>query len=150
MLDRYFNGVALQRRRMATETRTLLDSFDVRPSNPSLPYGALSGGNQQKALLAKWFQTSPRLLLLDEPTQGVDVGARAQIFALLRSAVAERGMEIVCASSDYEQLALLCDRVIVFGRGRIWRELAGDEITKERIIEQSYAAMAADVEGVVA
>jgi len=150
VLDRYFNGVALQRRRMAQETRTLLDSFDVRPSDPTLPYGALSGGNQQKALLAKWFQTSPRLLLLDEPTQGVDVGARAQIFELLRAAAAEHGMEIVCASSDYEQLALLCDRVIVFGRGRIWRELSGDEITKERIIEQSYAAMAADVEGVVA
>lgn len=150
VLDRYFNGLALERRRMAKETRALLDEFDVRPADPTLPYGALSGGNQQKALLAKWFQTSPRLLLLDEPTQGVDVGARQQIFELLREAAAERDMHVVCASSDYEQLAQLCDRVIVFGRGRVWRELVGADVTKERIIEQSYAAMAAEVAGVVA
>ena len=149
VLDRYHNGVVLNRRRMAREMRELLDEFDVRPSDPSLAYGALSGGNQQKALLAKWFQTSPLLLLLDEPTQGVDVGARQQIFELLRAA-GERGTEIVCASSDYEQLALLCDRVIVFGRGQVWRELRGADVTKDRIIEQSYAAMAAVAEGVVA
>ena len=122
----------------------------MRPNDPSLPYGALSGGNQQKALLAKWFQTEPRLLLLDEPTQGVDVGrAAADLRASSATAVEERGMHVLCASSDYEQLALLCDRVIVFGRGRVWRELVGDDVTKERIIEQSYAAMAAEVAGVV-
>jgi ribose transport system ATP-binding protein len=149
VLERYFNGLVLDRRRMRSETGTLMREFDVRPNDPSLPYGALSGGNQQKALLAKWFQTEPRLLLLDEPTQGVDVGARQQIYELIRAATQERGMHVLCASSDYEQLASLCDRVIVFGRGRIWRELVGADVTKERIIEQSYAAMAAEVEGVV-
>ena len=149
MLDRYFNGFALERRRMRRETAAVMRTFDVRPNDPGLPYGALSGGNQQKALLAKWFQTEPRLLLLDEPTQGVDVGARQQIFELIRAAVEERGLHVLCASSDYEQLALLCGRVIVFGRGRVWRELVGDDVTKERIIEQSYAAMAAEVAGVV-
>ncbi|MFL5927403.1 MAG: sugar ABC transporter ATP-binding protein [Gaiellaceae bacterium] len=150
VLDRYFNGVVLDRRRMRRETGELMQDFDVRPNDPSLPYGALSGGNQQKALLAKWFQTEPRLLLLDEPTQGVDVGARQQIYELIRTAAQERGMHVLCASSDYEQLASLCDRVLVFGRGRVWRELVGAEVTKERIIEQSYAAMAAEVVGVVA
>jgi ribose transport system ATP-binding protein len=150
VLDRYFNGVVLDRRRMRRETGKLMREFDVRPNDPSLPYGALSGGNQQKALLAKWFQTEPRLLLLDEPTQGVDVGARQQIYELIRTAAQERGMHVLCASSDYEQLASLCDRVLVFGRGRVWRELVGPDVTKERIIEQSYAAMAAEVVGVVA
>lgn len=150
VLDRYFNGVALERRRMRRETQALMVQFDVRPNDPSLPYGALSGGNQQKALLAKWFQTEPSLLLLDEPTQGVDVGARQQIFGLIHAAVEERGVHVLCASSDYEQLSLLCDRVIVFGRGRVWRELVGNDVTKERIIEQSYAAMAHEVAGVVA
>jgi ribose transport system ATP-binding protein len=150
VLDRYFNGVLLERRRMRRETGALMREFDVRPSDPALPYGLLSGGNQQKALLAKWFQTDPRLLLLDEPTQGVDVGSRQQIFGLLRSAVEQGGTHVLCASSDYEQLSLLCDRVIIFGRGRIWRELVGGDVTKERIIEQCYAAMAAEVVGVVA
>jgi ribose transport system ATP-binding protein len=150
VLDRYFNGVILDRRRMRRETGALMREFDVRPDDPSLPYGALSGGNQQKALLAKWFQTEPRLLLLDEPTQGVDVGARQQIYELIRTAAQERGMHVLCASSDYEQLASLCDRVLVFGRGQVWRELVGAEVTKERIIEQSYAAMAAEAVGVVA
>jgi ribose transport system ATP-binding protein len=135
---------------MRRATGALMREFDVRPADPTLPYGALSGGNQQKALLAKWFQTEPRLLLLDEPTQGVDVGARLQIFELIRATARERGVNVVCASSDYEQLASLCDRVIVFGRGRVWRQLVGPEITKDRIVEQSYAAMAAEVAGVVA
>jgi ribose transport system ATP-binding protein len=150
VLDRYFNGVVLDRGRMRRETGALMREFDVRPNDPSLAYGSLSGGNQQKALLAKWFQTEPRLLLLDEPTQGVDVGARQQIYELIRTAAQERGMHVLCASSDYEQLASLCDRVLVFGRGRVWRQLVGAEVTKERIIEQSYAAMAAEVAGVVA
>ena len=150
VLDRYFNGIALDLRRSRRATATLMGEFDVRPNDPSLPYGALSGGNQQKALLAKWFQTQPRLLLLDEPTQGVDVGARQQIYELIRGAAEERGMYVVCASSDYEQLATICDRVIVFGRGRVWRELVGTELTKDRIVEQCYAAMAGEAAGVVA
>ena len=149
VIGRYHNGLYLDRRRMRRDAAALLREFDVRPADPSMPYGALSGGNQQKALLAKWLQTDPRLLLLDEPTQGVDVGARQQIYELIRTAAQDRGMHVVCASSDYEQLAALCDRVIVFGRGRIWRELAGAEVTKERIIEQSYAAMAAEAARVV-
>jgi ribose transport system ATP-binding protein len=149
VLDRYFNAVALERRRLRREGRALMRSFEVRPAEPDLPYGALSGGNQQKALLAKWFQTHPRLLLLDEPTQGVDVGARQQIYEVIRAAARRSKTLVLCASTDYEQLAVLCDRVIVFGRGRVWRELAGSEVAKDRIIEQCYAAMAAEVASVV-
>jgi len=150
MLDRYSNGGLLDRRRLRRDTAKLLRDYDVRPPDPRLPYGSLSGGNQQKALLAKWFQTEPHLLLLDEPTQGVDVGARQQIYEQVRTAAQERGMFVLCASSDYEQLAALCDRVLVFGRGRVWRDLVGAEISKDRIIEQCYAAMASEVAGVVA
>ena len=137
VLNRFFNGVKLDRRGMAAEAAAGMTRYDVRPNNPTLAYGSLSGGNQQKALLAKWMQTEPSLLLLHEPTQGVDVGARSQIYTMIREAAAT-GMSVICASSDYEQLATICDRVYVFGRGAVVSVLSGDEVTKERITEQCY------------
>jgi ribose transport system ATP-binding protein len=136
-LHRYRSGIGLDRRRMRSDARRVLEQFDVRPPDPRLAYQSLSGGNQQKALLAKWLQAKPSLLLLHEPTQGVDIGARQQIFQLTRKAAAD-GTAVVCASTDHDQLAAVCDRVVVFGRGRIGRELTGAEITKERIAEQCY------------
>ncbi len=127
----------LQRRRLRKRSGELMSEFDVRPADPGLAYQSLSGGNQQKALLAKWMQTKPRLILLHEPTQGVDIGAREQIFGILGKAARE-GMAVVCASSDYEQLAQVCDRVLVIGRGKIVRELVADDVSKERIAEQVY------------
>jgi ribose transport system ATP-binding protein len=137
VLDKYRSRVGLNRRRMRSDARKLLKQFDVRPPDPRLKYQSLSGGNQQKAMLAKWLQTRPSLLLLHEPTQGVDVGARQQIFQLTRKAAAD-GTAVVCVSTDHEQLAAVCDRVIVFGRGRVARELTGDQITADGIAEQCY------------
>lgn len=138
VIDRYFLGLRLRRTNMTTDARGLLDKYDVRPRDPDRPYQTLSGGNQQKVLFAKWLQTRPALLFLHEPTQGVDVGARQEIFRVIRQAAGE-GAAVVCVSSDYEVLATVCDRVVVFGRGNRLRELQGEEITKERIIEQCYA-----------
>ena len=137
VLHEYQSRFGLNRSRMRSDARTLLEQFDVRPPDPRLKYQSLSGGNQQKAMLAKWLQTKPSLLLLHEPTQGVDVGARQQIFQLTRKAAAD-GTAVVCVSTDYEQLAAVCDRVVVFGRGRVASELTGDQVTKERIAEQCY------------
>jgi ribose transport system ATP-binding protein len=137
VLHNYQSRVRLNRSRMRSDARKLLEQFDVRPPDPRLKYQALSGGNQQKAMLAKWLQTKPSLLLLHEPAQGVDVGARQQIFQLTRKAAAD-GAAVVWVSTDYEQLAAVCDRVVVFGRGRPARELTGDQVTKERIAEQCY------------
>ena len=118
--------------RLVRHAASLLARFDVRPRDPRLPYGALSGGNQQKALLAKSLQTRPRLLLLDEPTQGADVAARRQILALVGEAAAE-GAAVLYASADHKELAAVCDRVLVFARGRVAHELAGTDLTEERI-----------------
>jgi ribose transport system ATP-binding protein len=137
VLDRYRSPLGLNRRRMRSDARKLLEQFDVRPPDPGFRYQSLSGGNQQKAMLAKWLQTKPSLLLLHEPTQGVDVGARQQIFQLMREAAAD-GAAVVCMSTDYEQLAAVCDRVVVFGRGRVARELTGGDLTEEGIAEQCY------------
>jgi ribose transport system ATP-binding protein len=138
----FFRGGRLERGRMVRRARELGREFDVRPNEPRLRYSSLSGGNQQKALLAKWLQTRPSLLLLHEPTQGVDVGARQQIFAMIREAAAA-GSSVICSSSDYEQLATICDRVLIFGRGKIVQQLTGSDVTKERITEQCYNSVAA-------
>jgi ribose transport system ATP-binding protein len=137
VLGRYRSLRGLHRSRMRSDARQLLEQFDVRPPDPTLKYRSLSGGNQQKAMLAKWLQTKPSLLLLHEPTQGVDVGARQHIFQLMRDAAAH-GTAVVCISTDYEQLAAVCDRVVVFGSGRVAHELRGGELTEEGIAAQCY------------
>jgi ribose transport system ATP-binding protein len=125
---------------MSALSEPLVERFDVRPADPAMTVRALSGGNQQKVVLAKWLQTSPRLILLDEPTQGVDVGARQQVFGIIKQAAA-RGACVLCASSDHEQLADICDRVLVFSRGRVVADLAGREITKQTISERCYDSL---------
>jgi ribose transport system ATP-binding protein len=139
MLDmrRFWSRAGLRRRGMEAEARRQSATFDVRPNNPALKLGALSGGNAQKVLLAKWLIRNPGLLLLDEPTQGVDVGARQQLFRLIRQAAAD-GAAVLCASSDFEQLAQLCDRVLILARGRVVAELQGEAITKDHIAERCY------------
>lgn len=93
----------------------------------------LSGGNQQKAIFARWISAPIKLLLLDEPTHGVDVRSKAQIYALIRD-LTKRGVSIMLASSEVEELVGLSDRVIVLNRNRIKAELAGDDINKDRIL----------------
>ena len=137
ILRRFGGGWWMSRRAMRAEAARLNTAFDVRPPNPDLLMSALSGGNQQKVVLAKWFQMQPRLVLLDEPTQGVDVGAREQVFAEIRR-MAEQGAAIICASSDHEQLAAICNRVIVLARGRQVAELEGPAISKSAIAESCY------------
>lgn len=135
VLRRFFRRGWLRQRAIDGHSRVQLNRFGVRPPDPTLPLEALSGGNQQKVLLAKWLQLEPRLLILQEPTQGVDIGAREQIFAIIR-AFAARGGAVLCLSGDHEQLAMLCDRVLIFRRGRIAAELVGPDVTKDRIAHE--------------
>jgi ribose transport system ATP-binding protein len=139
-LGRFFTGGLLRNGRMKREARQLGEAFEVRPNDPLLKLSALSGGNAQKVLIARWMNRRPRLLLLDEPTQGVDVGTRQHIFAALRQAAAG-GMSVICASSDAEQLADICDRVLIFARGAVCEELVGEQISKESIAEACYASL---------
>jgi ribose transport system ATP-binding protein len=139
VLARVSRAWALAQAALVQNASILANRFDVRPRDPMRLLGALSGGNQQKALLAKWFQTLPRLILLDEPTQGVDVGARAQVFEAIE-VVVRSGAAVLCASSDYEQLTAICDRVLVFSHGAVTEDLAGDKINKSAIAQACYRA----------
>ena len=136
-LDEFFKGGFLRLGREHDTVRRILAEYDVRPPDPDRTFSTLSGGNQQKVLLAKWFETGPQVLLLHEPTQGVDVGARAQIFRRIRDAAAA-GAAVLLATSEYEDLPFLCDRVLVFRGGRVVAELHGASLTTERIVEQSF------------
>jgi ribose transport system ATP-binding protein len=139
VLGSFFRRGWLHRRALASHARAQVTRLGVRPADPSLAFETLSGGNQQKVLLAKWLQLDPCLLVLQEPTQGVDVGAREQIFAIIRD-FAARGSGVLCLSGDHEQLAALCARVLIFRRGQIARELVGSEVTKERIAHECFGS----------
>lgn len=135
-----FNRLKLNRQDMLHKSNSLLMQYNIRPKQPRMFFQDLSGGNQQKVLLAKWFQTRPRLVLLHEPTQGVDIEARQQVFEIIRSASNE-GSSLICSSSDHEQLAIICDRVLIFDHGSVVSELTGGNITKDRITKQCYNSL---------
>jgi ribose transport system ATP-binding protein len=110
----------------------VLSTWGVRPADPSAPFRALSGGNQQRVLLAKWMDTDPRLLVVDEPTAGVDVGGRAALYQRIADA-ARGGVATLLVSSDAEEVAELAHRALVFGDGRPVVELSRGELTVDRI-----------------
>jgi ABC-type sugar transport system ATPase subunit len=115
-----------------------MDRLDIKPRAPQQPAGKLSGGNQQKVLMAKWLATAPRLLVLHEPTQAVDVGARQTIIAAIREAAAA-GCAVLVAGADENELSLLCDRVLIVRDGRVADELIGD-FGPDDIVHRTYAS----------
>ncbi|MCR5665649.1 MAG: sugar ABC transporter ATP-binding protein [Eubacterium sp.] len=127
----------LKRKKMHENAVRLVKQYDVRPDDPGMNFSQLSGGNQQKVLMAKWVQESPKLLILHEPSQGVDVGARQQIYRHVADS-AEDGTAVICSSSDYEELTQICNRVIILVRGKIIAELVGSQITKENITKLCF------------
>jgi ribose transport system ATP-binding protein len=118
----YWRGGWMRRRAEREDGLRWIDQLQVRPRRPEAPVHTLSGGNQQKVLLAKWLRLKPTVLMLDEPTQGVDVGAKVEIYSAIEQAAAS-GAAVLVSSADPEELALLCDRVLVLRRGAIAAEL---------------------------
>lgn len=141
-LSDYQTPFGLRRGRMASAAATAIKTYGIRAPRPSAPVASLSGGNQQKVLVAKWLTTSPSLLLLQEPTVGLDIGARLDILALVRN-VANEGTCVICASSDWEQLAEICDRVLILAAGLVAAELRGDEVTEAEIGHECYRVSSA-------
>lgn len=123
VIRRISPGWFLSSSRAVEAVETSFGQFDIRPRNPDIAVGALSGGNQQKVVLAKEILGNPKLLLLDEPTRGVDVGAKGEIYARLR-ALASQGLGILVASSEMPELVGLCDRIVVLREGRSVAEFA--------------------------
>jgi ribose transport system ATP-binding protein len=124
----------------AEETAVMIKKLDIRPPDPHKVVGTMSGGNQQKVLLGKWLAGKPGLLVLHEPTQAVDVGARSDIIDAIREA-AKDGCGVLISSVDAADLAVLCDRVLVFRDGNVVAELTGD-LTQDEIIHATFESPA--------
>jgi ribose transport system ATP-binding protein len=124
------------RDRELERVRDILERFDVRPRDASALIDWLSGGNQQKVFVGRWLVTGAKLYIMEEPTAGVDIGAKAMIHRMLRD-LAGAGAGVVVVSSDFEEVTTLCDRALVVGRGTFIAELSGDSLTLESLIARS-------------
>jgi ribose transport system ATP-binding protein len=131
-------GVVPRRQELGV-LRPWLERLELRPPEPSTIVGKLSGGNQQKVVLAKWLSAAPKLLVLHEPTQAVDVGAREIIVHAVKDAAAS-GCAVLVASGDENELSMLCDRVLVVGDGRVVRELPGP-CSPDEIVDAIFAGI---------
>ena len=138
-LERFRAGRFISRRREVELVGAELHGLNVKAPSMEAPVTALSGGNQQKVVMARALLSQPAILLADEPTQGVDVGARSEIYRILRE-VSEAGVPVVVASSDAKELEGLCDRVVVLSRGHVVATLSGEEVTEERMVRAAVAS----------
>ncbi|MGQ7846965.1 sugar ABC transporter ATP-binding protein [Granulosicoccus sp. 3-233] len=111
----------------------------LRPNNPDLPIDALSGGNQQKVIVGRWLTTNNKVLIAEDPTAGVDVGAKAEIYTLLNEMVVS-GVPVIVISTDFEEVATLCNRAIIFNRGLCIQELQGIQLTTEALVQAASAS----------
>jgi ribose transport system ATP-binding protein len=132
-LGRVSKGGIIDRARETKLVGELMKVLEIHAAGTDMPAGSLSGGNQQKIVIAKWLMAEPRIILLNDPTRGIDVGTKQEIYALLRR-LADQGAAIVFYTTDYDELIGCCDRALVLYDGAIRRELAGAEITERALI----------------
>ncbi|MEY3413162.1 MAG: hypothetical protein RJA79_37, partial [Actinomycetota bacterium] len=132
-------GAALDYKRLKSDVTSWITEMKIDPPIPRRKMEKFSGGNQQKAVLARWLRTDPKVLILDEPTQGVDIGSKSAVYERVEK-FAELGGTVIVASSDTDELVRLCDRVLIMRSGVIACELFGDEITASRIVTETLGA----------
>jgi ribose transport system ATP-binding protein len=136
-LPEFFRWSGMSKKRETAESARARKEFGIKSPDLENPISSLSGGNQQKAVLARWLRLKPALLLLDEPTQGVDIGARADIYAIIRRAV-EEGASVLLVASDFDELARVSDRVLVIRDGRVAAEVKPPELDQHVLTQLAY------------
>ena len=144
-LGRLSRGGVVDRRAEQTAVDAMVKLLAVKSDGTAVPVGSLSGGNQQKVVIAKWLMTEPRIILLNDPTRGIDVGTKQEIYHLLRK-LADAGAAIILYSTDYDELIGCCDKVLVLYDGATKRTLTGDEITEHALISSALNIATADRE----
>jgi ribose transport system ATP-binding protein len=121
---------------VSTAVASAIERLKIKIGGPDDAVSTLSGGNQQKVVIAKWLMTKPDVILLNDPTRGIDVGTKQEIYRLLRE-LADEGAAILFYSTDYDELIGSCDRVAIMYDGRIISELEGDDINEKNIVSAS-------------
>jgi ribose transport system ATP-binding protein len=126
----------------ADNARAIGIDVGLRPNDPHLPVEALSGGNQQKVVVGRWLSTGRKVLIAEDPTAGVDVGAKSEIYRLIVQAL-KQGLTVIVVSTDFEEVAHICNRALVFSRGRIVSEITQDKLSTQSLIHAASASEAA-------
>ncbi|MDU6340681.1 MAG: galactose/methyl galactoside ABC transporter ATP-binding protein MglA [Clostridium sp.] len=134
-IDNY-SKCMLNEKKMVEDTKWVIDSMKVKTPSQKTPIKSLSGGNQQKVIIGRWLLTNPEVLLLDEPTRGIDVGAKYEIYQLIID-LANNGKGVIVVSSEMPELLGICDRILVMSNGRIAGEGTPDELSQEAIMESA-------------
>ena len=137
-LDDVSHGGVIQRRSEAARTSRVIESLDVRRRSNRVPVSTLSGGNQQKVLFARWLFDRPRVFIADEPTRGVDVGAKRAIYELIQSLAAD-GIAVLLISSEHEEVLGLAHRVLVMRGGRVVAELDERTMSEDAVLRAAFA-----------
>jgi len=132
-LGRFVRGIVIDRRGERAALDGALREFDIRAGRKEMLAGQLSGGNQQKLLLAKMMMLGPEIVIIDEPTRGIDIGTKEQIYKFI-AALAESGKSVIVISSEMPELIGICDRILVMRSGRIVGEVAGEHMTENEIV----------------
>jgi ABC-type sugar transport system ATPase subunit len=128
------DGLVVRKGALRKRAREHVRALRIRSTSVDQEAGSLSGGNQQKVVFAKWLDAQPSVFLLDDPTRGVDVGAKDEMHALIRSTAAAGAPVLIC-STDIDELAALCDRVVVFHQGSVSAELSGERLKTHTVLE---------------
>lgn len=135
-LKQFINGFAVDKNKESELTKKSIDELEIKTPSTEALIQNLSGGNQQKVVISSWLVTEPKVLIMDEPTRGIDVGAKAEIYALMNS-LAKNGMGIIMISSDLPEILNMSDRVVVMREGSVSKILEHDEISQEEIMKYS-------------
>lgn len=133
------DGILISQHKKNDMTEEYFEKLRIKAASPQIAASSLSGGNQQKIVLSKWLATKPDLLILDEPTRGIDVGAKSEIYALINE-LAKQGMAIIMVSSELPEIINMCDSVCVMKAGKLVAQIEQDEISQEKIMQ--YATQA--------
>jgi erythritol transport system ATP-binding protein len=137
-LKRFLRLFAIDRKRERGAVDEIIDTLSIKVSSPDVEIAALSGGNQQKVVIGRGLLTGPQVILCDEPTRGIDVGAKAEVFRTLRR-LAEEGLAVVFTTSDLKEVMGAADRVLVMSRGRITGDFRRAEVSEAIVVEASTA-----------